>query len=377
MDGGTLTVAHTATVDAAELRPALTFVMQSLQRWNATPVLGMVLLRAEGDTLTLECTDLDNRARMTIPAELTGPAFSATLQPLILRDMIRDHHGPVVLSVAGPDEDQQMRITAGDLTARLRLLASAADWPAAPDSGAFGAPLSIGAAQLAKALRIVQPCISTELTRYYLNGAYLHAQDGKLRAVATDGHRMAVYDMPEVAWPLPAIILPTAALRLLCGRLEYNANAVVQISADITTERSGAAYVRHLQIAGDDWRLICKTIDGTYPDYTRVIPAESTAITVTLSHAALTRFPRSALNGNRIIKIDPDGGRMIATSVDKDEFVMPVQGAGEAFGMNIEYLKEFTRRAGIVRLRSSGKKDPFRVQTEDPHLLQIIMPAAV
>ena len=184
------------------------------------------------------------------------------------------------------------------------------------------------------------------------------------------------YDTPEAAWPLPDLIFPTTALRILAAALEAQPNGQTAIRAEITDQDKDKPYVKRLHFAGDGWELTCKTIDGTYPDYTRVMPPLADDITATISYAALKRFPTTACD--RALKIDPEAGLMSLRMLDQDgDFAVPVQGKGKAFGVNIHYLKDFARPAGIIRLQSGNPGDPFRCLTEDPNLQQIVMPMRV
>ena len=383
MDGShPITTACGAMIDARELHRGLAFATQAMARWNVVPILGTLRIEAlPGDRLRLECTDLDNTAAITLAESVVTSAapFIAQIRPALLRPLLRGYSGQVhldYLDAAASPAPPRLRVKAGDMTATFQLLIPPQDWPTSPAPGAFGPPLSIGNAQLAKALRKVQPCISTEETRYYLNGALMQARDGHLRTVATDGHRLACYDTPEAAWPLPDLIFPTTALRILAAALEAQPNGQATIRAEIADQDQGKPYVKRLHVAGDGWELTCKTIDGTFPDYTRVMPPLADEITATISYAALNRFPTT--DCDRALKIDPAAGLMSIRMIDQDgEFAAPIQGKGAAFGVNIHYLKDFARPAGIIRLQGSRAGDPFRCLTEDPNLQQIIMPMRV
>lgn len=383
MDGShPITVARSATVDARELQRGLAFVTQASQRWNMVPILGTLRIEAlEGDRLRLECTDLDNTATVTLAESVVTSAapFAAQIRPALLRPILRGYSGPVqmdYLDDAASPAPPRLRIKAGDMTATFQLLILSGDWPAAPAPEVFGDALTMGNAQLAKALRKVQPCISTEETRYYLNGALMQARDGHLRTVATDGHRLACFDTPEAAWTLPDLIFPITALRILAAALEAQPNGQTVIRAEITDRDKDKPYVKRLHFTGDGWELTSKTIDGTYPDYTRVMPPLADEITATLSYAALNRFPTTSCDC--ALKIDPEAGIMSMRMVDQEgDFAVPVQGKGKAFGVNIHYLKDFARPAGIIRLQSGKPGDPLYCLTDDPNLQQVVMPMRI
>ncbi|MFN7052746.1 MAG: hypothetical protein ACK4NH_11565, partial [Gemmobacter sp.] len=173
-------------------------------------------------------------------------------------------------------------------------------------------------------------------------------------------------------------LLRAKVLRILAAALEAQPNGQTAIRAEITEQDKHRAYVKRLHFAGDGWELTSKTIDGTYPDDTRVMPPLADDITATLSYAALNRFPTTACD--RALKIDPEAGIMSMRMVDQEgDFAVPVpvQGKGKAFGVNIHYLKDFARPAGIIRLQSGKPGDPLYCLTDDPNLQQVVMPMRI
>lgn len=393
-------------VNARELRNALAFVVQTVERWNVIPILGTVRITAHDDRVNLRATDLDIELEMTVPAEVEGN-FDITMSPRWLRGLIQWHDGMVTIASREDGGETIATIEAGDVWAEARCLSAAADWPAFLGEGrdvlpgeGWKEPVTLSEAALRRALDAVVVSISTEETRYYLNGAYAHTIDGELRLVSTDGHRLSLYDTGE-AWAGLGAIVPRKTIGILQRRLIKGGNAGVEVSqlirmepkrpAQTATAGKGAKvrtepepkpemvpWAAAMRFIGDGWSITSKMIDGTYPDYTRVIPTPSDAIAVTVSADALRRFPTASDDcGGRAIAINGDAGTMSQRDAEGNVVRMPVQGHGKPFGINLGYLRAFARQSGTIRLTGTGPGDPFRVLSEDPKLLQVIMPMRV
>lgn len=370
---------QTFTAHAAALKRALAFASQVTKRRASVPILGMVRIDVADTTVTITGTDLDVECEATLPAtefEKTGPLgkhrrFSFTIDPKMLRSMLRWASGEVTIS----REDDLITIKADGVATKVRDVYPVSDWPALPMGEAFGLPIAVTGAGLRKALRATVPAISTDPTLYHLNGVFLEDDVSGLRAVATDGYHLAIYDTHE-GWGLPDMTLPSKAARILLKALPLQSNGAVRVTA---TRRS-AEEVPRLQIKGDDWIIRTKSIDGKFPDYTCVIPTAHDNISVTIGAAQLRRFP-ATLRSAAPVKIHGDAGMMStimsSTTTLDTNIEVPIQGHGEAFGVNIKYLKDFADFSEPIRLEGSGKGEPFRVLNDDPNFLGILMPMRI
>lgn len=354
-------------IQADALRKALAFAASATERRNTIPVLGMVKIDITNPTSTITGTDLDMEATGSFDiADLQGGPFSFLISPAFLSGVIRFAEGIVSISKA----DDILTIKADDMQATARLHIPLEDWPQMQAVETFG-QAGFGEALLHKAMTACAVSISTEETRYYLNGVFFHnAGDGKLTLVATDGHKLTKYETGE-PWIVDKAILPRKACHIVLRAMKAGGNGSIQVEA------SGKESAVRLAFIGDGWRIVSKCINGTFPDYTRVIPKIDTPrIRFSLSNAALRRFPK--FEGMvAAIKIDPDAGVMSMNDRDGHEVSMKVVGEGPACGFNATYLKAFAAMSGTISLQGNAPGDAFLIQSDDPKLTQVIMPMRV
>ncbi len=254
------------TVDRAVLLKALAHVQSVVERRNTIPILANVLMDAKDGTLTLTATDMEiaiveeigGGVGVAQPGRTTAPA--ATLYEIV-RKLPED--AKVELQHAGGDAPLALR--AGRFATSLMVL-PVEDFPSMTE-GKLPTVFSLKAGTLRALIDRTRFAISTEETRYYLNGIYLHAaqSDGAevLRAVATDGHRLARVEepLPDGAKGMPGVIVPRKTVAEL-RKLAEEAQDEIEIRLSDTKIRFAFANVA----------LTSKLIDGTFPEYERVIP---------------------------------------------------------------------------------------------------------
>ena len=255
------------TVERSELLRSLGHVHRVVERRNTIPILANVLLRADRSKLALKATDLDVEVTDTIAAEV-GPAGSTTVPAHMFFDIVRKlpEGAQIVLESSG--DRAALTIRAGRSRFTLQTLPES-DFPdLAP--GEMTHKFTLKAADLKRLIDKTQFAISTEETRYYLNGIYLHAagtaKAPTLRAVATDGHRLAQMELelPPGAVGMPGIIVPRKTVTEVQRLMEDgDAEVAIELSAGKIRFTVGEAV------------LTSKLIDGTFPDYGRVIPTNN------------------------------------------------------------------------------------------------------
>ncbi len=251
------------TIERNSLLKTLGHIQSVVERRNTIPILSNVMVEANGDSVAMTATDLDIAIVENTAAVVVQPG-STTVPAHTLFDIVRKlpDGSEVELSV---EENDRLVVKAGRSRFTLACL-DKEDFPVMSE-GDLPHRFEVAAEELKRLIDKARFAISTEETRYYLNGIYLHVantEDGSaLRAVATDGHRLAQVDqdVPEGAVGMPGIIIPRKTVGEV-RKLIDEIDGTVDVSLSDTKIRfsfSGAV-------------ITSKLIDGTFPDYSRVIP---------------------------------------------------------------------------------------------------------
>ena len=255
------------TIERAAFLKALGHVQSVVERRTTIPILSNVLLRAEPGRLALSATDMDLEIVERVPAQIeregrtTAPAHT-------LYDIVRKLREGAQIEIETSGERNAIVLRSGRSTFTLACLPPE-DYPLMA-SGELPYNFSLSATELRTLIDRTRFAISTEETRYYLNGIYLHATKADevpvIRAVATDGHRLARMEMvlPEGAAGMPGIIIPRKTV-LELRKLVEESEDEVQIGLGETK----------IRLAIGEAALTSKLIDGTFPDYDRVIPSNN------------------------------------------------------------------------------------------------------
>ncbi|NWG53856.1 MAG: DNA polymerase III subunit beta [Hydrogenophilaceae bacterium] len=369
-------------LERAAFLKALTHVQSVVERRNTIPILSNVLLTAQGDSLRLSATDLDIEISETVPADIQRPgAISAPAHNLY--DFVRKlpESAPVLLELK-PD-DPRLFIAAARTRLHLPVLPSD-DFPLMPADG-FDTDFVISPIELARLIDKTRFAISTEETRYYLNGIYFHtvADTGgahMLRAVATDGHRLALadYPAPNGATKMPGVIVPRKTINELRRLLDDAADDVrVSVSA------------QKIRFAVNDAVLTSKLIDGSFPEYARVIPKQNSR-KLKLENKAF----KEAVD--RVATVSAERTRSVRLAIEPDKVTLTVNNpdAGLAtedlsaeysdeameIGFNAKYLLDVSGQISgeqaLFELADSGSPTLVRDESDD-HALYVLMPLRV
>ena len=327
------------TMERSALIKALGHVQSVVERRNTIPILSNVLLSADKDGATFSATDLDmeivdaTSAQVGTGGQITAPAHT-------LYEIVRKlpEGADVELKFAG--DDPRLSVQAGRSRFNLPVL-PAGDFPVMSSDG-LSPPIQVDTNDLIRLIDKTRFAISTEETRYYLNGLYLHtvSEGGqtKLRAVATDGHRLALAEMPapEGAAGAPGVIVPRKTIQE-ARRLLEDAGETVQLQlspAKVRFEFGRAA-------------LTSKVIDGSFPDYMRVIPRDNQKVALIdnkLFADAVDRVATISAEKSRSVKLALEPGKVILTvrNMEAGQAVEEVEidYDGEPFeiGFNARYL---------------------------------------
>ena len=242
---------------------AINKVQSVVERRNTMPILSNVLLKAENNQLYITATDLDIFIENSTHSN-TIEDGSITVQAGILQSIVNKMYEGAEISIG--ITDKTMTMESGRSKFNLSTI-PATDYPDLPDDDNSTMQFEISAGELASLIEKVQFAISTEETRYYLNGIYVHTVDDKIRLVATDGHRLARADgqKPE-GMDLPdGIIIPRKTVHELYKLLDNtDASCFVYLLPD-----------NKIKFTINGTTLISKLVDATFPDYNRVIPKKN------------------------------------------------------------------------------------------------------
>ncbi|MEO7635048.1 MAG: DNA polymerase III subunit beta [Sphingomicrobium sp.] len=293
-----------ATIERATLLKSLGHVQSVVERRNTIPILSNVLIEGREDgSIRLMATDLDLQVDESVPANVTQ-AGATTVSAHTLFDIIRKlpEGSQVELNAA----EGKMQVNAGRSRFNLSTLPRD-DFPVIAE-GELPTRFELPAATLRQIIEKTRFAISSEETRYYLMGIFFHLVDDQLRAAATDGHRLAriTVPKPDGSDGMPDIIVPRKCVQELYRLLE-EVEGTVEVSLSPTKVRFGLGNAV----------LTSKLIDGTFPDYNRVIPTGNDKL--------LKLDPKSFAAGvDRVSTIASEKTRAVKMSVDRDKITLSV-----------------------------------------------------
>jgi len=369
------------TVERTELLKSLGRVHRVVERRNTIPILANVLVRADRSKLSLKATDLDVEVTDSVAAEVS-PAGSTTVPAHMFFDIVRKLPEGAQIVLESTGDRAALSIRAGRSRFTLQTLPES-DFPdLAP--GEMTHKFSLKAADLKRLIDKTQFAISTEETRYYLNGIYLHAAGSAkaptLRAVATDGHRLAQMEieLPKGAAGMPGIIVPRKTVGEAQRLLEDN-------EAEITIELSPGK----IRFTVGDAILTSKLIDGTFPDYARVIPTSNDKELVVDKkefEAAVDRVSTVSSERGRAVKLSISAGKLLLSVTNPDsgsaneELEVEYESDPIDIGFNSRYLLDIAAQieseAAVLKLADPGS--PTLIQDKNPRgALYVLMPMRV
>ncbi|MEQ9814476.1 MAG: DNA polymerase III subunit beta [Azospirillaceae bacterium] len=332
-------------IERAQLLKSLGHVQSVVERRTTIPILSNVLIRVESGTLSLTATDMDLEIVESIPVDVV--ATGATTAPAhMLYDIVRKLPDGSQVEIVHDTGASTLTLRAGRSRFQLGCL-PVEDYPSV-GSGDLPVSFTLSAGDLSGLIDRTRFAISTEETRYYLNGIYFHAakeeETPMLRAVATDGHRLARMEMPlpTGADAMPGVIVPRKTVTEL-------RKLVDEIDGDVTVSLSDAK----IRFEAGKVVLTSKLIDGTFPDYERVIPAGNDKVMEVDAKTfadAVDRVSTIATEKSRAVKLSLTEGNLTlsATSAEQGSATEEVEVAYSAepmeIGFNARYLLDITQQ---------------------------------
>ena len=362
-------------VKRSELLNELVPMQGIVERRTTIPVLSHILLRGADDRLNLAATDLDVSLTTACSAEIDGSggiAVQARKFLEIIRAIVSED---VKLEV---EDEKRLNIVAGKSRFKINGL-SPEDFPTLPDVSAEQGT-EIPFAQFKAMISKIIFAVSSEESRFQLNGALVHLKDGSLEIVATDGHRLALIENDVgAAKEGEGVLVPRKALQELL-RFE---------SEETVVFRRGE---HHLSFQLGQRELICRILEGTFPDYERVISKDNDKEAVFESRHLAEAVQRVALltgDRARAVSLHIEGERLLISAANPDlgeaaeEVECEFKGSEELrMGINPDYMGQFLSAVGTEKVRFELKDENtqcigFPVEGQDKRYLCVIMPMRV
>ena len=367
------------SIERGKLLRSLGHVQSVVEKRNTIPILSNVQIEVENGSLALTATDLDLTIVDTTEADISEGG-ATTVPAHTLFDIVRKlpDGAEVELSL---EADQRLALSAGRSKFALACLPKE-DFPVM-SAGDLPHRFDVASDQLKRLVDKTRFAISTEETRYYLNGIYLHVAengDSTLRAVATDGHRLARMEipLPDGAKGMPGVIVPRKTVNELRKLID-------EFDGDVSVALSETK----IQFSFDGAVLTSKLIDGTFPDYSRVIPLGNDKVLEVDCHM----FAEAV---DRVSTISSDRTRSVKLNLETDKLVLSVnspengtareevsaQYAAEAMeiGFNARYLLDILGQVegDTMNAKLADPSSPTVIQdSADPAALYVLMPMRV
>jgi DNA polymerase III subunit beta len=369
------------TIERSVLLKALGHVHRIVERRNTIPILANVLIEAADGKLALKSTDLDLEASEQVAADVAQNG-ATTVPAHMIYDIARKLPDGAQASLETTGDAGQLVLRSGRSRFTLQAL-PASDFPDLT-SGEFSHRFSLPAAELKRLIENTQFAISTEETRYYLNGIYLHTVDvggaPMLRAVATDGHRLARVETaaPEGSVGMPGIIAPRKAV-----------NEVQKLLEDLTQDVAIEISTAKARFQFGDVVLTTKLIDGTFPDYARVIPTGNDKLLIVDRDPfknAVDRVATLSSERGRAIKLAIADGKVTLSVNNPDsgsaseEIEAEYDSAPIDIGFNARYLLDIVGQlsSDTASIRLADPGSPTLIQDrEGAPALFVLMPLRV
>jgi DNA polymerase-3 subunit beta len=372
------------SVDRAVLIKALAHVQSVVERRNTIPILANVMLAASDAGLTLTATDMEIAIVEEIPGVTVTRPGRTTAPAATLYEIVRKLPDGAKVELDHPGGDSPLALRAGRFATSLMVL-PVEDFPSMTE-GKLPHGFQLAPGLLRDLVDRTKFAISTEETRYYLNGIYIHATEAEgrkvLRAVATDGHRLARVeeDLPEGAAGMPGVIVPRKTVNEI-RKLAEETSDPIEIKLSDTKIRFAFGSVQ----------LTSKLIDGTFPEYDRVIPRGNDKILTVDKKAfaeAVARVAAISSERSRPVKLSLKADSLVltATSPEQGQAEEELDGgavsyAGPAIeiGFQARYLADITDQIDDkVEFRfSDGSAPTVVVDAGKPEALYVLMPMRV
>jgi len=369
------------TLERSNLLKSLNHVHRVVERRNTIPILSNVLLTAAGASLEMKATDLDMEVTEATAAQVDQQG-ATTVPAHLLYDIVRKLPDGSEVMLKLEEGGGSMSVISGRSSFRLQCLPQS-DFPELT-AGSFSHMFRVESADMKALIEKTQFAISTEETRYYLNGIYLHTleADGKLklRAVATDGHRLARAEVeaPAGSEGMPGIIIPR---KTVSEMLKLVDDPDVPVAVELSDTK--------IRLTIGSVILTSKLIDGTFPDYQRVIPTGNDRRLVVDRQSfaqAVDRVSTISSERGRAVKMSLADGQVTLAVNNPDsgsateELAADYSAEAMEIGFNARYLLDVAAQLGgsEARFLLADSGSPTLIEdAEDERALYVLMPMRV
>lgn len=371
----------TVSIDRGVLLKALAHVQSVVERRNTIPILSNILISAADGSLQLSATDMDIDIIEQVDAkvEVSG---ATTVPALTFYDIIRKLPEGADIKLDNTDNNGRLTVKAGRSKFALATL-PIEDFPSTSQVE-YSHQFELDASELRRLIDRTRFAISTEETRYYLNGIYMHATQNNgvdvLRVVSTDGHRLARLEipMPEGASGMPGIIIPRKTVLELRKLIDETEDTIGISLSD-----------NRIRFAFQNIVLSSKLIDGTFPDYSRVIPTDNDKnldVDAKVLADAVDRVSTISSEKSRAIKLSLEKGRLVLSAQSPDqgsaseELEVAYQSDAIEIGFNSRYLMDCLQQIDgeVSQLVFADGVSPAIIQdAADKSALYVLMPMRV
>jgi DNA polymerase-3 subunit beta len=369
------------TVERSALLKAMSRAQSIVERRTTIPILANVLIHCSEGTISLRTTDLDIEVVDKVVAVIEQEG-NTTVGAHTLYEIVRKLPDGSSIQLSADNLSSRLEVVTGRSRFSLATLPQD-DFPVMA-SAEYDCNFKIPSQVLRRLFDKAKFAMSTEETRYYLNGVYFHVAevDNKkvLRSVATDGHRLAQIDekLPENSSEMHGVIIPRKTVGELRMLLESDDNQIA-VSVSETKVRFATSFMT----------LTSKVIDGSFPDYTRVIPAGNNK---KLEVDAL-QFSQSV---DRVSTISSERARAVKLTLSEDKLILsvnsPESGAADEelpvayndetleIGFNAKYLQEISAQVdkeNAIFFFNSPSDPVLMREGNDDSAIYVVMPMRV
>ena len=369
------------SIERSALLKAMSQAQSVVERRNTIPILANVLIEAEGGEISFRATDLDIEVVYKVVG-MVERAGATTVGAHTLHEIVRKLPDGAMVELTDDVTSNRLDVVAGRSSFSLATLPRE-DFPIMANSE-YACNFSAKSEILRRLFDKSKFAISTEETRYYLNGVYMHSSDGAngkvLRCVATDGHRLARIDteLPDGAETLPGVIVPRKTVGELRKLLDVDE---IKIAVSVSETK--------IKFATPEMILTSKVIDGSFPDYTRVIPQGNTRrleVDAAEFAQAVDRVSTVSSERSRAVKLTLEDDRLILSvnapdsGAAEEELVVAYADERLEIGFNAKYLLEIAgqvdRENAVFMFNSSGDPTLMR-EGNDESAVYVVMPMRV